>query len=74
MNDLADNEKPAVLENFPGRISEIDRALDAVAKAELLREQHRDVGVVVYAGAGLGTERLPVGWVDVLLEVLRRSL
>src|SRR2546423_13540660 len=34
VDDLADDEKPAVLENFPRRVSEIDRALDAVTKAE----------------------------------------
>ena len=31
------------LKTFPRGVSEIDRALDAVAKAELLRQPHRDV-------------------------------
>ena len=43
MNDLADNEKPAILENLARGIGEIDRALDAVAKTELLRQAHRRV-------------------------------
>ncbi len=43
VNDLAENEEPAVLENLPRRVGEIDRALDAVAKSELLRQPHRDV-------------------------------
>src|SRR5438034_7931725 len=40
MNDFADNEKPAIFENFARSISEIDRALDPVAKAELFRQTH----------------------------------
>ena len=43
MNDLADDEEPAILENFARRIGEIDRALDAVTKTELLRQPHRRV-------------------------------
>ena len=43
MNDLADNEEPAVLENFMRGVSEIDRALDAVTKSKLLRQSHRDI-------------------------------
>ena len=46
MNDLADDEEPAVLENFSRRIGEIDRALDAVTKAELLRQPYRDVAAL----------------------------
>src|SRR6266487_302219 len=38
VNDLTDDEEPAVLENFARRVSEIDRALDPVTKAELLGE------------------------------------
>ena len=43
MNDLAENEKPAILENLARGIGEIDRALDAVTKAELLRQPHGHV-------------------------------
>src|SRR5690348_4791363 len=43
MNDFADDEKPALLENFARGIREIDRALDAVTKAKLFRESHRSV-------------------------------
>ena len=43
VNDLADDEEPAILENLARRVSQIDRALDAVAKAELLRQPHRDI-------------------------------
>src|SRR4051794_30715337 len=43
MNDLADDEKPAILENLPGRVGEIDGALDSVAETELLCQAHRDV-------------------------------
>ena len=46
VNDLAEDEEPAVLEDLARRVGEIDRALDAVAKAELLREPHRDVADV----------------------------
>src|SRR5882672_1262474 len=38
VNDLADNEEPALFENFACGVSEIDRALDPVTKAELLGE------------------------------------
>src|SRR5438034_10010542 len=41
MNDLADNKKPAVFEDFPRRISEIDGSLDSVAKAKLFWQAHR---------------------------------
>ena len=43
MNDLADDEEPAILENLARGVGEIDRALDAVAKAELLRQPHGHV-------------------------------
>ena len=41
MNDFADDEEAAVFENFARGVSEIDRALDAVAKTKLLRQPHR---------------------------------
>ena len=40
MNNLADNEEPPVLKNLARGVSQIDRALDAVAKAELLGQPH----------------------------------
>ena len=40
MNDLADNKKPAIFENFARRIGEIDRALDPVTKTKLFRQAH----------------------------------
>ncbi len=41
MNDLADNKKRAVFEDFPRRISEVDGSLDSVAKAKLFCQAHR---------------------------------
>src|SRR6266567_4585581 len=43
VNDLADNEEPALFENFARGVSEIDRALDPVTKAELLGEANGGV-------------------------------
>ena len=43
MNDFADDEKAAVLKNFAGGIGEIDGALDAVTKSELLGQSHRHI-------------------------------
>src|SRR6202011_3041780 len=43
VNDLADNEEPALFENFARSVSEIDRALDPVTKAELLGEANGGV-------------------------------
>src|SRR2546423_4073925 len=40
MNNLADNKKPAIFENFACSIRKIDRALDPVAKTELFRQAH----------------------------------
>src|SRR5207249_8659646 len=40
MNDFADNKKLAIFENLASSISEIDRALDPIAKAELFRQAH----------------------------------
>src|SRR6266404_2185069 len=41
VNDLADDEEPALFENFARGVSEVDRALDPVTKAELLGEANR---------------------------------
>ena len=38
VNDFAEEKNPAVLENLASRISQIDGAFDAIAKAEFLRE------------------------------------
>src|SRR6059058_3000577 len=38
MDDFADDEETAVLENLSRGVSEVDGALDAIAKAELLRQ------------------------------------
>ena len=43
MNDLADNKKPAIFEDFASRIREIDRPLDTVAKTKLFRQAHGSV-------------------------------
>src|SRR6266853_1217632 len=43
VNDLADDEEPALFENFARGVSEVDRALDPVTKAELLGEANRGV-------------------------------
>ena len=43
VNDLAEDEEAAVREDLGRGVGEVDGALDAVAKAELLREFHRDV-------------------------------
>src|SRR2546421_4136895 len=43
MNNLANNEEPLLLENFARGVSEIDRALDPVTKAELLGEANGSV-------------------------------
>ena len=43
MNDLADDEEAAILENLARGVGEIDRALDAVTKSKLLRQPHRHV-------------------------------
>src|SRR6266851_2330689 len=43
VNDLADDEEPALFENFARGVSEIDRALDPVTKAELLGEANGGV-------------------------------
>ena len=43
MNDFAEDEEAAVLENFARGIGEIDGALDAVTKAELLGQSHGHV-------------------------------
>jgi hypothetical protein len=41
VDDLSEDEQAPVLEDLGRRIREIDRPLDAVAKAKLLRETHR---------------------------------
>ena len=43
VNDLADDEEPAVFENFARGVSEVDRALNPVTKAELLGEADNGV-------------------------------
>ena len=43
VNDFAEDKEPAVLENFARGIGQIDRALDAVTKAKLLRQSHSHV-------------------------------
>ena len=43
MNDLADDEKAAILENLARGVGEIDRALDAVTKTKLLGQPHGQV-------------------------------
>src|SRR5207244_13299799 len=43
VNDLADDEEPAVFENFARGVSEVDRALNPVTKAELLGETDNGV-------------------------------
>ena len=43
MNDLADDEEAAILENLAGGVGKIDGAFDAVTKTELLRQPHGDV-------------------------------
>src|SRR5439155_1659182 len=43
VNDLADDEEPALFENFARGVSEIDRALVPVTKAELLGEADNGV-------------------------------
>ena len=40
MNDFADNEEPSVFKNLARRICEIDRALNPITKAKLLRQAH----------------------------------
>src|SRR6266403_2655321 len=40
LNDLADDEEPAVFENFSGGVGKIDRAFDAVTKTELFCQPH----------------------------------
>jgi len=40
VNDLAEYKDALVLENLPRRICQVDRPLDAVAKAKLFREHH----------------------------------
>ena len=43
VNDLPDNKQPAIFENFARSVSEINRALHAVAKTKLFRQAHRGV-------------------------------
>ena len=43
VNDFADNKEPAIFENLACGISEINRALNTVAKAKLFRQAHRGV-------------------------------
>ena len=43
VNDFADNKEPAIFENLACGISEINRALNTVAKAELFRQAHSGV-------------------------------
>src|SRR5437667_12186471 len=43
VNDLADDEEPALFENFARGVSEVDRALNPVTKAELLGEADNGV-------------------------------
>ena len=40
MNNLSDDEKPAILEYLARRVSQIDRPLDSVTKTELLGQSH----------------------------------
>ena len=40
MNNFADNEQAAILENLARGVCEIDRAFDAVAETKLLRQAH----------------------------------
>ena len=41
MNDLSDDEKPAIFENLSRGICEVDRAFDAIAEPKLLCQTHR---------------------------------
>jgi hypothetical protein len=43
VNDFADNKEPAIFENLACGVSEINRALDTVAKAKFFRQAHRGV-------------------------------
>src|SRR5215475_10835155 len=43
VNDLSNNKQPAIFEDLARRIREIDRALDAVTKTELLRKAYSGV-------------------------------
>ena len=43
VDNLADNIEPAILKNFARSIGQIDGAFDAVAKAKLLGQPHRDI-------------------------------
>jgi hypothetical protein len=52
VNDFAYDKKPAIFENLARRISEIDRAFDAVTKTELFGQTHgRITGLDDPAGA-----------------------
>src|SRR5438132_298663 len=58
VNDLADDEEPALFENFARGVSEIDRALDPVTKAELRADAHQCVklrcGLAFQTNAAVG--------------------
>jgi hypothetical protein len=43
VDDLTHDEKPAVMENFPRGVSEIDGTLDAVTKPKLFCQTHGDI-------------------------------
>src|SRR5437867_12397655 len=40
MDNLADDKKPPIFENFAGRIRQVDRALDPITKAKLFRQAY----------------------------------
>ena len=43
MNDLADDEEPAIFKNFARGVGQIDRTLNAITKTKLFRQAHGGV-------------------------------
>src|ERR1700693_5308359 len=67
MNDFADNKKLAIFENLARCIGKIDRALDPVAKAELLCQAH--------GGIAHGNDSTrPADFIDNVAAVVRFDL
>lgn len=67
MNDFADNEEAAILENFAGCISEIDCALDPVTETKLLGQPDGDV-------ADRNDSAAPADHVDDVASIMRLDL
>ena len=67
VNDLADDEEPAIFENFARGVGEIDGALDAVTKTKLLGQPHGRV-------AHRNNSALPPHFIDNVAAIMRLDL